>query len=87
MTRKAAVVLTPVRVREALPQGRLEALRSQLPGAVAFLKRRRADLLKPDEIADYVALDWMSWQGGGLQLTQTGQNICAQLQRACLATG
>jgi hypothetical protein len=77
------LALTPVRVRAGLAQGRLDSLRAALPGAAAFLKRRRADLLKPDEIADYVALDWLSWEGGGLKLTATGENICAQSQRAC----
>jgi len=81
------LALTPVRVRAGLAQGRLDSLRAALPGAAAFLKRRRADLLKPDEIADYVALDWLSWEGGGLKLTATGENICAQSLRACSAAG
>jgi len=30
-------------------------------------------------IADYVALDWLEWQGGGLRLTVTGRNVCNQV--------
>ena len=30
-------------------------------------------------IDDYVALNWLEWNGGGLRLTTTGENVCKQL--------
>jgi hypothetical protein len=62
-----------------LPQGRRELLRDALPGTVDSLKRRRADLIDETDIADYVALNWLEWNGGDLRLTVTGQNICQQM--------
>ena len=45
---------------------------------------RRA--LQPDglflfasDIDDYVAMNWLEWNGGGLRLTTTGDNVCKQL--------
>jgi hypothetical protein len=62
-----------------LPQGRRELLRDALPITVDSLKRRRADLIDETDIADYVALNWLEWNGGDLRLTVTGQNICQQM--------
>lgn len=61
------------------PRQRTEALRAALPATIEFLQRRRADLIDPDLIDDYVEINWMEWHGGSLRLTVTGRNICAQL--------
>jgi len=57
---------------------RLQALRDALPGAVDLLKRCRASEIAGNEIDDYVALQWLQWNAGGLQLTHTGERICRQ---------
>ena len=59
---------------------RTDTLRRNLLETVAALQRRRADLVSEALIADYVALYWLEWNGGTLQLTQTGKNVCAQLR-------
>ncbi|NRT57570.1 hypothetical protein [Sphaerotilus uruguayifluvii] len=61
------------------PSVRLERLRAALPATIEFLQRRRADLIDPVLIDDYVAINWFEWHGGALRLTVTGRNICAQL--------
>lgn len=61
------------------PRQRTESLRAALPATIEFLQRRRADLIDPTLIDDYVAINWMEWHGGSLRLTVTGRNICAQL--------
>jgi len=58
---------------------RLEALREALPATVQSLKLRRAAEIAESLIDDYVALNWLEWNGGGLRLTTTGDNICRQL--------
>ena len=57
---------------------RLEALRSALPGTVSLLKAHRAAEIAEGDIDDYVQLNWMEWNGGSLQLTETGSNVCLQ---------
>ena len=59
-----------------------DTLRAELLVTVDALQRRRADLVSEALIAGYVALDWMEWNGGTLQLTQTGKNVCEQLRAA-----
>jgi len=59
---------------------RTDALRRDPLETVAALQRRRADLVSEALIADYVALYWLEWNGGTLQLTQTGKNVCDQLR-------
>lgn len=59
-----------------------DTLRTELLVTVDALQRRRADLVGEALIAGYVALDWMEWNGGTLQLTQTGKNVCEQLRAA-----
>jgi hypothetical protein len=49
-----------------------------LPATVELLNRRRADLIGDDLIAEFVALNWLEWNGGSLRLTVTGQNVCQQ---------
>jgi hypothetical protein len=64
---------------ERTPQARRDALREALPAAVELLKRRRAAEIAPADIDDYVAMNWLEWNGGGLRLTTTGDNVCKQL--------
>jgi hypothetical protein len=70
-------VYTPPSGRIAMP--RLGLLRDDLPATVDLLKRRRADLISERSIEDYVALNWLEWNGGGLKLTITGENLCKQM--------
>lgn len=65
--------------REPRAALRRTALREALPATVDLLHRRRASEVGNDAIDDYVALDWLEWNGGNLRLTLTGQNICRQL--------
>ncbi len=58
---------------------RREALRDALLSTVGLLKLRRAAEIDEGLIDDYVALNWMEWNGGGLRLTTTGENVCKQL--------
>lgn len=62
------------------PDPRLGALREALLGTVELLNQRRASEVTDGLIDDYVALNWLEWHGGGLRLTTTGQNVCAQLK-------
>jgi hypothetical protein len=57
-----------------------EQLRMRFPGTVDALHRRRADLVPEGVIADYVALNWLEWNGGALCVTLTGSNICKQMR-------
>jgi hypothetical protein len=61
---------------------RTEALRNELLGTVEALQRRRADLVSEDLIAEYVARYWLEWNGGTLQLTETGKNVVQQMRTA-----
>jgi len=58
---------------------RRDRLRLALPATVEQLKLRHADKIDADDIEAYVALNWLEWQGGGLRLTITGKNVCAQM--------
>lgn len=62
-----------------LPQARWEHLRSGLPTTAALLAKRRADQIEEGVIDDCVTLQWLEWHGGGLRLTITGANVCAQV--------
>jgi len=62
-----------------LPELRKVLLRDALPTTVGLLKCRRAAEIAEDYIDDYVALDWLEWNGGGLRLTVTGENVCRQV--------
>lgn len=70
-------VYTPPSGRIAM--SRLGRLRDDLPATVDLLKRRRADLISERSIDDYVALDWLEWNGGGLKLTVIGENLWKQM--------
>ena len=61
------------------PDLRRENLRQSLLSTVDLLKRRRAGEIDASLIDEYVALNWLEWNGGGLRLTVTGENICRQL--------
>jgi len=58
---------------------RRQLLRDSLPPTVDLLKQRKADQVGDGFIADYLALDWLEWNGGTLRLTVIGTNICHQV--------
>jgi hypothetical protein len=58
---------------------RRDALRVALPATAELLRRRRASDIAERDIDDYVALNWLEWNGGGLRLTDIGENVCKQL--------
>jgi hypothetical protein len=58
---------------------REQLLRDALLDTVALLERRRAAEIDASYIDDYVALNWLEWNGGSLQLTITGRNVCSQM--------
>jgi hypothetical protein len=60
----------------SLTPSRREALRDGLPVIVQLLKQHLARHIPDGYVEDYLALDWLEWQGGTLRLTITGQNIC-----------
>lgn len=62
-----------------LPRQRVDELRAALPTNVDLLHRRRAAQIPEDHVDDYVALDWLKWDGGLLRLTTTGTNIHRQM--------
>lgn len=62
------------------PKSRREVLRDSLLPTVELLSRRQPDQVGEGFIADYLALDWLEWNGGTLRLTVTGTNICDQLR-------
>ena len=55
-----------------------ERLRRALPATVELLQSRQADRIDDRDIDAYVNLNWLEWHGGGLRLTITGRNVCAQ---------
>mgnify|MGYP001081056896 FL=1 len=64
---------------------RRERLRRALPATVELLQSRQADRIDDADIDAYVSLNWLEWHGGGLRLTITGRNVCAQSIPAALA--
>jgi hypothetical protein len=58
---------------------RSQVLRDSLLSTIDLLNRRRAAEIGDGVIDDYVALNWLEWNGGALRLTVTGQNIRRQL--------
>jgi hypothetical protein len=69
----------PTGAQSAVPIAtRKEALRDALPQTWSLLKAHRASDIAEQDIDDYVALNWMEWNGGSLQLTVTGSNVCQQ---------
>lgn len=55
-------------------------LRDRILETVDLLNRRLASKIASDDIDDYVALHWLEWNGGGLRLTTTGENVCNQMR-------
>ena len=53
-------------------------MRAELPLVAELLQKRRANEIDDLVIDDLVALVWLEWAGGSLQLTTTGKNICRQ---------
>jgi hypothetical protein len=76
--KEAAMATTPTR---SPPTLRREALRDALLSCVDLLRKRRARDIPEGYIDDYVALNWLEWNGGALRLTTTGDNVCQQLVR------
>jgi len=64
---------------------RRERLRRSLPATVELLQNRQADRINDADIDAYVSLNWLEWHGGGLRLTITGRNVCAQSIPTALA--
>jgi hypothetical protein len=56
-----------------------QVLRDHLLGTVDLLRQRRASDIAEGLIDSYVARNWLEWNGGGLRLTTTGDNVCKQL--------
>ncbi|MET3488269.1 hypothetical protein [Variovorax atrisoli] len=50
-----------------------------------LLQNRQADRIDDADIDAYVSLNWLEWHGGGLRLTITGRNVCAQSIPTALA--
>ncbi len=55
-------------------------LQERILQTVDLLNRRLASEIPSEDIDDYVALHWLEWNGGGLRLTTTGENICSQMR-------
>jgi hypothetical protein len=73
--------LNPVLSTSAVVPRRLpkETLKAELLAHVQLLKQRRCADIPEGYIDGYVALNWMEWNGGSLQLTVTGDNVRRQL--------
>jgi len=70
---------TRISERAANEAAARERLRQALPATVDHLQNRQADRIDDNDIDAYVRLNWLEWHGGGLRLTITGRNVCAQL--------
>ena len=66
--------------RIGAPKSRGQALRDSLLSTVELLGQRQAEKVGDGLIADYLALNWLEWDGGTLRLTVTGRNVCDQLR-------
>ena len=64
---------------------RRERLRRLLPATVELLQQRQADRIDDSDIDAFVQLNWLEWHGGGLRLTITGRNVCAQIAPTVMA--
>jgi hypothetical protein len=70
-------------IDEAIPSAprlRRQVLRESLLPTLELLNCCQADQVDDGFIADYLALDWLEWNGGTLRLTITGSNVCRQLR-------
>ena len=59
--------------RSGLAASRCDALRRELPAAVDSLLRCRGWEVPEGHLDHYVALGWMTWNGGVLDLTPAGR--------------
>jgi hypothetical protein len=59
---------------------RRQVLRDNLLPTVELLNRRQTSLVRDGFIADYLALNWLVWNGGTLHLTVAGNDVCEQLK-------
>lgn len=66
-------------------QNSMSVLRESLLDAVDALQQCRACDIPESHIEDYVLLDWLTWEGGGLKLTTTGENVCRQADTKTVA--
>ncbi|RRS04640.1 hypothetical protein EIP75_09475 [Aquabacterium soli] len=66
-------------------QNSMSLLRGALQDAVDALQRCRACDIPESHIEDFVLLDWLTWEGGGLKLTTTGENVCRQVDTRAVA--
>jgi hypothetical protein len=76
---------TQATLKAAEAAARRERLRQALPATVDLLHHRQADRIDDNDIEAYVRLNWLEWHGGGLRLTITGRNVCAQMAPTVLA--
>ena len=81
---KASTSLLPRDVSPAAAEvaATRERLRQSLPATVSLLRQRQAGQIADADIEAYVAMNWLEWHGGGLRLTITGRNVCAQTATA-----
>lgn len=80
-TRRQSRAATAPGALACLPAlSRRDQLQLELLTTVDSLRQRRADLVREDFIEDYVALEWLEWNGGSLRLTVTGSNVCDQMR-------
>ena len=78
--RASAEGIDPAVARTGVPKSRGQLLRDSLLSTVEFLRQRQASQVGHGLIADYLALDWLEWDGGTLRLTVTGRNVWEQLR-------
>jgi len=77
--RASARVAPRITAAEVARAATRERLRLTLPATVDLLHHRQAGKIDDGDIEDYVKLHWLEWHGGGLRLTITGRNVCAQM--------
>lgn len=67
---------------KTISEARRNALRARLPAVQDLLQRNRASEIGEAVIDELVELCWLEWDGGSLQVTATGGNICRQVLRS-----
>ena len=71
--------LPPSARRAGLDPARYEVLLSQLPSATDALSRCRACEIPESDLSGYVALGWLRWNGGRLDVTELGQDLTRRM--------
>lgn len=74
-----ADVAFPLPARQA-PNSRGQLLHRSLLPTLEFLNQGQADKIGDGFIADYLALDWLTWNSGTFRLTVAGRNIYDQMR-------